>query len=71
MESMVEAAANTAADNPDMQYLPPAAFHPTIGPKTPEGADISGQTRLLCLAHLDLAILVMVWERYCPVFRPT
>jgi hypothetical protein len=71
MESMVEAAANTAAGNPDMHYFLPAEYHPTMGPKTPACADISGQTRLLCLAHLDLAILVTVWERYCPVFRPT
>lgn len=71
MESMVEAAANTAADNPDMHYFLPAEYHPTIGPKTLERADISGQTRLLYLAHLDPAILVTVWERYCPVFRPT
>jgi hypothetical protein len=71
MESRVEAAANTAAGNPDKHYFLPAEYHLTIGPKTAARADISGQTRLLYRAHQDLAILVMVWERYCPVSRPT
>lgn len=71
MKSRLEAAANTAAGSPDMHYFLPAGYRPTMGPKAPAPADISGQTRLLCLAHLAPAIQVTVWERYCPVFRPT